>query len=121
MTDENTNASNETAAAIPTINIEEVAKQLDGIDSDTLKKTRDGERIYDSAASLVLWRRQAKGEKVFTGTDYDPEERIKYYTERGNKYVKRTVSHGVQKVLDLLGQVLPGKVIEIIKVIFKLF
>lgn len=105
---------------LPVIDIEDVKKQFEGINSGELKAMRDGLRVADSAMSLVLWDRQGKGEKVFENTEYEAPERLEHYTERGNKYLGRTVSHGVEAVLDLLGKFLPGKVIDIIKIILKI-
>jgi len=102
------------------IDIEEVSKQFAGMSSGDLLKLRDGGRIPDSAISMELWKRQAAGEKIFTDTNYIPEERIKYYTDRGNKYISYTQTSGVTKVLELLGTFLPGIFVQIIKSIFHL-
>jgi len=106
--------------SMPTIDIETVKKAFEGISSADLLKIRDGERITDSAISVVLWERQKAGEVIFVDPQYEPDERIAYYTTRGNKYVGLTVTHGADVVLGLLSKFLPAVVIDLIKLIFNL-
>lgn len=103
----------------PLISMDVVTEQLKGVGSDELKKIRDGLRVADSAASVVMWKRQKAGEKVFEDTTYDPDERIKHYTDRGNKYMERVITHGIEAVMELLASFLPSGIIELLKKIFE--
>lgn len=112
------------------LDIKDIKKTFSKIASTDLLKMRDGERIADSAISLILWERQAGGEQIFSNSEvldgvhsvsvYNPAERISYYTRRGNKYIERSVKHGFKTVLSLVKGFLPKIVITILEIIFKL-
>lgn len=91
---------------------------------------RDIIRLADAKLSLDLWQRQKNGEKIFK-SDYDPDERIKHYSERIVRYagyVERRITEGsklsdvinfIKKVFDYLPEGVKSKLLNYIISLFK--
>jgi len=78
---------------------------------------RDALRLYEADLSCDIWEAVKLGTFKFTDTSYTWEERLPYYQKQFDKYKKRCIKHGKDKVLDVVAEFLPKPVLLIIKLI----
>ena len=84
--------------------------------TEELKAIRDGLRVFDSEVSIELWTRQKRGEDVFN-SGYVPDERLKHYEDREERYKGYLINYGFTKVIDWISDFVPFNLIRILRII----